>query len=846
MDLKELQIQTEKECLQTGLQTYRNRIKHLQETGNESISKPSVHLLQTFVADVANKIIERGIESRKKPGPCVSAIRMLEEGDSEGIALITLRCVLNAVCSVPTIQSISRTLGNEIEFELKMQALEKHHEPAYKRLKHQLATSPALFQGIRGKSVMKSAVKRYDIKWTDWTYAEKLRVGIFLLDCCIEATGLVMPYSYREDSLMFRTVIGATPAYVEWVERQHQIAQFFHLPRVPMVVPPQKFTKMDDGGYLTDPMRIKLFKAHPFVVPEGYTSKTMPVVFNAVNAVQEVPYRVNEKVFEVVLGMWNKGHAIPGAAARHDAELPEKPHDFDTNPRSARHWKRTTREIMVANFNARGQRVAVTQILSLASRFKGKDFYFPHHLDFRGRMYSAVSFLSPQGSDLSKGLIHFARSKALGTTGLRWLKIHVANSYGVDKVSFDERVKWVDEHLQEIKHVGTDPLESSFWYKADSPCVFLAACIELAAALASPDPCRYESSIPIGQDGSCNGIQHLAALSRDYDAGASVNLVPLPKPADIYAEVARVATELTKECLTGPEPKWYYRSDKTRKAANDRYKELLKGSAKLGSMPPPPIKQIAKDWLGWGITRQLTKRPTMVQPYNGTMSSVEKYVEIWVNDNLDLPYESVQHRFKLSYVRFMSRVIWEALSRVIVGPRSLMQWTRTVAKDDSKDGNEIVWTTPAGFKVVQAYKKQNKREIVTRTGLKVRVNKTDPRIRMLTWEDINDIDARRQAQAMSPNWIHSLDAAALQLTICRLKEAGIVDIMAVHDSYGCHACDCDEMARILRQEFVKMYEADPLQKFYEELKGKCPGIPPPPPKGTLDIRQVLNSPYFFA
>ena len=41
----------------------------------------------------------------------------------------------------------------------------------------------------------------------------------------------------------------------------------------------------------------------------------------------------------------------------------------------------------------------------------------------------------------------------------------------------------------------------------------------------------------MSQDGSCNGLQHYAALGRD-DAGAkSVNLFPLDSPADVYSEV---------------------------------------------------------------------------------------------------------------------------------------------------------------------------------------------------------------------------------------------------------------------------------------------------------------------
>ncbi|CAI9275686.1 unnamed protein product [Lactuca saligna] len=40
------------------------------------------------------------------------------------------------------------------------------------------------------------------------------------------------------------------------------------------------------------------------------------------------------------------------------------------------------------------------------------------------------------------------------------------------------------------------------------------------------------------QDGSCNGLQHYAALRRDTLEVATVNLVAGEKPSDVYSEIA--------------------------------------------------------------------------------------------------------------------------------------------------------------------------------------------------------------------------------------------------------------------------------------------------------------------
>lgn len=146
----------------------------------------------------------------------------------------------------------------------------------------------------------------------------------------------------------------------------------------------------------------------------------------------------------------------------------------------------------------------------------GDTFYFPHNVDFRGRAYPLPPHLNHIGDDLSRGLLKFGESRPLGERGLRWLKIHISNLYGYDKASFDDRVVFVDQHLPEIYDSAEKPLEGGRWWtKADDAWQCLAACMELRNALESGDPHAYESNLPTHQDGTCNGLQHYAALGGD-------------------------------------------------------------------------------------------------------------------------------------------------------------------------------------------------------------------------------------------------------------------------------------------------------------------------------------------
>jgi DNA-directed RNA polymerase len=182
----------------------------------------------------------------------------------------------------------------------------------------------------------------------------------------------------------------------------------------------------------------------------------------------------------------------------------------------------------------------------MTNKFKDeKAFYFPHTLDFRGRLYANTAFLNPQGEDSARGLLEFSKAKPLGSSGLAWLKVHLANCWGEDKVSLEDRVEWTDEHEETIMSCGVDPLSYRIWMEADKPWQFLRACFEYVCCNGN---INYKSHLPITVDGSCNGLQHFSAMLKDEVGGNATNLLPCDQPQDIYEIVRqRVLTLITSD-----------------------------------------------------------------------------------------------------------------------------------------------------------------------------------------------------------------------------------------------------------------------------------------------------------
>src|SRR5262249_10522755 len=150
-------------------------------------------------------------------------------------------------------------------------------------------------------------------------------------------------------------------------------------------------------------------------------------------------------------------------------------------------WKKAAARVHRHNAQLRTARVDFLKRLQLAEELtKHRQFFFPHNFDFRGRCYPIPPHLNHQGADFSRGLLRLATPKEPDETGHRWLKIHAASVYGLDKASFDERVSWTDANLDRIQEAAQAPLDCDWWHPrldeqgrqvggAEKPWQFLAA-----------------------------------------------------------------------------------------------------------------------------------------------------------------------------------------------------------------------------------------------------------------------------------------------------------------------------------------------------------------------------------
>ena len=534
------------------------------------------------------------------------------------------------------------------------------------------------------------------------------------------------------------------------------------------------------------------------------------IEYQCVNALQNTPWRINEFVVDTLRQCWDSGQEWAGLPPKDNLPLPKYP--FSKEPKylndaeqlEFKAFKSSRNKIHSFNNRSMSKRIQVERTIQIAEEYKELDkMWYVWQLDFRGRKYPVESFLSPQNADYSKALLEFANSTTITNDDeARWLAIHGANVFGVDKVSLEDREMWAYMNVQNAVDVYNDPLSSKWWQEADKPWQALAWCYEWALynnARQFGEP--FETRLPCASDGSCNGLQHLSAMLRDEEGGKAVNLLPSETPQDIYTDVAQRTIELLQQQDT----------------------------------------RMAKEILDVGVCRKITKRPVMIVPYSGTRHACTEYIKEALEDKCKGNNPWNDEFFRPSI--YLAGFVWQAINEVIVSAHTVMDYVKQLAKLYAKEGKMFEWFTPTGLLVRQTYNNQKKLRIVTHLmGSTTRLNYYTP--------IDNTVDSRKAVSGASPNLVHSLDAAALTYTVDKCLKEGVTDFAMVHDSYGTHSTNMPMLNDKLREAFVEMYkDNDVLQNLYDSAVttlAEGTDIPLPPQKGTLNIEEVLKSDYFFA
>lgn len=632
------EIELEEEALNIGMTAYRNKTQRLREQGLETVNNYGHKLLATSIQPFAKAIFDFLEESGKSPGRMFLAAYYLAFVNPEVAALIAARVVYDGISDQRPLQTVAIEIGARLEDEVRFGSFKEQNAGLYHIVNKNLDNHPLGYNKRVRRSTLVHAANKFGVLWKSWPKRDKVIIGTKLIDLFIASVNYVEIVAVTDHNRKSCLMLTPTEKLTKLVMDHNARAELFAPFYMPMTCPPKPFTNARDGGYYHERLRKPLVKTRTKGYFTEFESGDRSKVYTAVNALQAVAWKINGPMLEVIQQVWESGMEVEGMPSRFDAPLPIKPADIDTNKFARDEWKAKAGNVYRANLRSGSKRIQTAKIIWLAERFISEEsIYFPVQLDFRGRMYFLPQYLNPQGCDLAKGLLTFANGKKLGKDGAFWLAMHVANTFGNDKVSLEARAQWTYENSERIVNMANDPFSDLWWTEADKPFQFLAACIEWVGY--TTDGEDYVCSLPLFVDGSCNGLQHFAAMLRDPVAGRQVNLVPQDKPADIYQTVAdQVVAALRADTC-----------DNT---------------------------TVATKWVAFGIDRKTCKRPVMVLPYGGTRDAVRKYLLEHVTARIEAGEENLFGDELIKAISYLASVVWDVMGEVVVGPRAAMDWLR--------------------------------------------------------------------------------------------------------------------------------------------------------------------------
>ncbi|KAG7239014.1 hypothetical protein INR49_030279 [Caranx melampygus] len=660
---------------------------------------------------------------------------------------------------------------------------------------------------------------------TSWPYIVTLELGTYFVDMMVKNLKIksdilnpahdrkLIPILYHMYAFRSTRQIGFIKPHPILTQMQQEAMETkltFDSYVMPMLCPPVPWTSVKFGAYLLTP------------------TKLMRTVDGPPNT------RINKPLLDIIISIFNDRGSDKLDIPPPLSEAPKIPYFNPQDPTyTASEKAHMKREVINAKKKCgemHSLRMDALYKLSIANHMRDEIFWFPHNMDFRGRTYPCPPYFNHLGSD----------GKPLGPKGLDWLKIHLVNLTGTKKrSSLQGRLEYANTIMDDILDSADNPLDGKkWWMNADEPWQALACCMEVANA-----------------DGSCNGLQHYAALGRDVIGATSVNLMPCDVPQDVYSGVAQQVEEFrARDAATG-----------------------LK------------IAQVLEGF----ISRKVVKQTVMTVVYGVTRYGGRLQIEKRLKEIDEFPKE---HVWDASH--YLVRLVFSGLKEMFTGTREIQDWLTESARLISKSGHTVEWVTPLGLPIIQPYHRTRHQVGQVRRHRSVHVTPSceivfytaDGRVKSRgsgpggpeqerkelksTMQHINlqinhDIKERpdtvKQKNAFPPNFIHSLDSTHMMLTALHCYSAGLT-FVSVHDCFWTHALTVDTMNKVCREQFVALHSQPILQELSNFLLHKyCPSVlteaknkkyqeyrrlllllAKVPQTGDFDLQQVKDSTYFFS
>ena len=428
-----------------------------------------------------------------------------------------------------------------------------------------------------------------------------------------------------------------------------------------------------------------------------------------------------------------------------------------------------------------------------ANELGDKVFYQRGFLDYRGRIYLSRCVISYQGGDLQRSLVEFANGKTVRKADMKWLWIHLANTYG-EKGTPGEREQAAKNLKKKFLRWGKNPAKTyNEWKKecTDDKWQCIRACIELAVLDKNP---KHKSTLICEIDQSTSCLQHIALIMGDEDLAQQVNMGA--EYHDVYSDVA---TSLSR----------------------------------LNDIPPNHSRKIVKTaMVGW--------------TYGGN-----KWTACQAYHKSDIPYVqrlSARDRYWLAD-DVINAIEWR-YRRAVDYTQGMKRGARLATERMRSDVKHLKWKTPSQFTVHHYVQNSDQCRPYVFLREKREGETRQPYFRITGKKPRADHNLNKIVKSAPPNYVHSVDASIIHWLLAGFSPQSYlafnnpksedlnISCVTVHDAMGTHIRDVNRIAELFRSHLAYTYQIlDPVKLATNAKTPITPRI------SHEWCRQIIASPY---
>jgi hypothetical protein len=686
---------------------------------------------------------------------------------------------------------------------------------------------------------------------TDWKIENKEFIKYFEDELFYQMLGSFCIELLRDTNLLELDTINnedKTISYIKIAKEVSKKISYQTIPlnvpnKIPMIVKPKKYlrvklnnnkTKEILGGYLlNDELLDDDIIIFNHRLKENSIISNNNVIYDTINNMSSVGYKINKDLLNFIR-LYNDKFNLTLINSKHPIEIRLENNGGD------KLYKRERIELE----SFKSKRFVQESILALADTFENAiEFFIPVRIDYRGRIYCITDYLNYQSTELAKALLLFSKGEKFSKTNkkaIQYMKIFGANCFGnkLDKQSANDRIKWIDDNLDNILNFENGILIE----KAESKLLFIAFCFEYRKIISTQydEHDYYITHLPIQLDATCNGYQHISMLGMDIDLADKLNIKNSTwddVPDDFYTLISLYIKGYLKKELNKPLISFEKKEVYERLYDLEIQRKILKKCIMTIPYSTTTVQGIKylREFFEFDEVETSLKNPhlnsnninidlieinDMINPENLKDSYIKENNEQlpgheYKNNKTTYWFkykENPNIKLELNDFKELYFILKIVLYDVAPSLNLITEYLKSIAKICIKANTFIPWILPTGLIIRQSY-----------TNLKeVRISPFNysKYTFVLKTKQLNKIDSKKNIRALMPNLIHSLDSASLSLLIEKYfcsYENNVKNIFAIHDCFATTCNNIDFVIETLKLIYISIYS----EKLYlKELDKK--------------------------